>query len=259
MQKNHFYLIEVQYLGFRYHGWQRQPGVKTIQEMIERTLKYILREKPFKILGASRTDAMVSATQAAFELFLEEPENPDELMKAFNENLPADIRAIAIEEVDSTFNVIQHAKEKEYLYLFSYGKKNHPFAAPYITHIQSDLDIDLMREGAKLFQGQHNFKEYCYKPNEGTRFDREILLSEIVDNDMWTANFFPDRSFIYRVKGMGFMRNQIRLIMGRLFRLGNHEITLNEIQNSLDKPSASPEYFIAPASGLMLHQMRFER
>jgi len=246
-------LIEVQYLGFRYHGWQRQPGVKTIQEMIERTLKYVLGDKPFKILGASRTDAMVSATQAAFELFLQEPEDTGQLMADFNENLPADIRAIHIEAVDKTFNVIQHAKEKEYLYLFSFGEKNHPFAAPHITYLQDELDIELMKEGAKLFLGVHNFQEYCYKPKEGTQFKREILCSEIVDNDIWTANFFPDQSFVYRVKGMGFMRNQIRLFMGRLFRLGRHEITLADIQQSLDKPSETPAYYIAPASGLMLH------
>lgn len=258
MQKKHFYLIEVQYLGFRYHGWQRQPGVKTVQEMIERTLKYVLADKPFKILGASRTDAMVSATQAAFELFLQEPEDPTQLMADFNENLPADIRAIAIKEVDHTFNVIQHAKQKEYLYLFSFGEKNHPFAAPYITYIREELDIELMKEGARLFLGKHNFREYCYKPKEGTVFEREILESEIVVNDLWTANFFPDQSFVYRVKGMGFMRNQIRLFMGRLFRLGKHEITLEDIAQSLATPSESPEYYIAPASGLMLHQMTFK-
>ncbi|WP_456462387.1 tRNA pseudouridine(38-40) synthase TruA [Reichenbachiella sp.] len=259
MQANHFYLIEVQYLGFRYHGWQRQPGVKTVQEMIERTLKYILADKPFKILGASRTDAMVSATQAAFELFLEQPEDEQQLLADFNENLPADIRAISIEAVDQKFNVIQHVKEKEYLYLFSYGAKNHPFAAPYITCIREDLDIELMKKGAKLFQGTHNFQEYCYKPKEGTQFEREIICSEIVENDIWTANFFPEQTFLYRVKGMGFMRNQIRLFMGRLFRLGKHEISLNDIQLSLDQPSETPDYFIAPASGLMLHQMKFKK
>ncbi|UXX78572.1 tRNA pseudouridine(38-40) synthase TruA [Reichenbachiella carrageenanivorans] len=258
MQKNHFYLIEIQYLGFRYHGWQRQPGVKTVQEMIERTLKYILADKPFKILGASRTDAMVSATQAAFELFLQEPEDPSLLLAAFNENLPADIRATDIQEVDATFNVIQHAKQKEYLYLFSFGEKNHPFAAPYITYIREELDVELMKEGARLFLGKHNFSEYCYKPNEGTVFEREILESEIVANDIWTANFFPTQSFLYRVKGMGFMRNQIRLFMGRLFRLGKHEITLQDIEQSLTSPSESPTYYIAPASGLMLHQMAFK-
>lgn len=259
MQANHFYLIEVQYLGFRYHGWQRQPGVKTIQEMIERTLKYVLGDKPFKILGASRTDAMVSATQAAFELFLEESEDVEQLLSDFNENLPADIRAIGIEKVDQKFNVIQHAKEKEYLYLFSFGEKNHPFSAPFITYIREDLDIDLMKKGAKLYEGSHNFQEYCYKPKEGTQFEREILCSEIVANDIWTANFFPTQSYVYRVKGMGFMRNQIRLFMGKLIKLGKHEISMESIKQSLDKPSETPEYNIAPASGLMLHQMKFKK
>lgn len=259
MQANYFYLIEVQYLGFRYHGWQRQPGVKTVQEMIERTLKYILADKPFKILGASRTDAMVSATQAAFELFLEEAVNKDQLLAHFNENLPSDIRAISIESVDQKFNVIQHAKEKEYLYLFSYGEKNHPFAAPYITYIREELDVPLMQDGAQLFKGTHNFQEYCYKPKEGTQFEREISCSEIVINDIWTANFFPEQSYVFRVKGMGFMRNQIRLFMGRLFRLGKHEITLSDIERSLLQPSQTPEYYIAPASGLMLYQMKFKK
>ncbi|MEO9966564.1 MAG: tRNA pseudouridine(38-40) synthase TruA [Reichenbachiella sp.] len=259
MQKNYFYLIELQYLGFRYHGWQRQPGVKTIQEMVERTLKFILQEKPFKILGASRTDAMVSASQAAFELFLQEAEDPDQLLATLNENLPSDIRAERIEAVDKSFNVIQHAKLKEYLYLFSFGAKNHPFAAPFITYIQQDLDIELMKEGAILFQGKHNFREYCYKPNEGTQFEREIMTSEISENDVLTANFFPDQSFVYRVSGTGFMRNQIRLFMGRLFRLGKHEIGLQEIRDSLESPSTSPEYFIAPASGLTLNKMVFKK
>lgn len=259
MKKNYFYLIEVQYLGFRYHGWQRQPEVKTVQEMIERTLRFILQDKPFKILGASRTDAMVSANQAAFELFLQEPEQEDQVLIDLNENLPADIRAVSIKRVDERFNVIQHAKEKEYLYLFSYGEKNHPFAAPYLTNIHADLDIGLMKEGAGLFKGIHNFKSYCYKPKKDTQFVREILVSEVVENTMWKANFFPAESFIYRVRGMGFMRNQIRLMMGKLFRLGKHEICLSDIVASLKEPSESTEYYIAPASGLMLHQMDFKK
>lgn len=259
MQKNYFFLIEIQYLGFRYHGWQRQPGVKTVQEMIERTLKFILDQKPFKILGASRTDAMVSASQAAFELFLEDYHEPDALITALNDNLPADIRATDITQVDAQFNVIQHAKEKEYLYLFSFGEKNHPFAAPFITYIREDLDIEVMKEGAKLFRGQHNFKEYCYKPHEDVQFEREILESEISVNHVLTANFFPEKSFVYRVKAAGFMRNQIRLIMGRLFRLGKGEIDLDHIKQSLQAPAETPEYYIAPASGLMLNQMKFRK
>ena len=61
-----YYLVHIQYLGFRFHGWQRQPGVKTVESMVVKTLAFILGHEDFKILGAGRTDAMVSAGDAAF-------------------------------------------------------------------------------------------------------------------------------------------------------------------------------------------------
>ena len=70
LQKQFYYLVKVQFLGYRFHGWQKQPNTKTVHLMIDRTLNYILRDQSFKTLGAGRTDAMVSANEAAFELFL---------------------------------------------------------------------------------------------------------------------------------------------------------------------------------------------
>ena len=73
MNLNNYYLIEIQFLGYRYHGWQKQPNLKTVHLMIDRTINYILENNKFKSLGAGRTDAMVSAPQTAFELFTEKP------------------------------------------------------------------------------------------------------------------------------------------------------------------------------------------
>ena len=67
--KSYRYIFKVQYLGFRYSGWQRQPGQRTIEGMLLKTLKFILPNTAVKILGAGRTDAKVSAADAAFELF----------------------------------------------------------------------------------------------------------------------------------------------------------------------------------------------
>ena len=61
--KRSYYIIEIQYLGFRFHGWQKQPEVNTVQRMIERTLSYVLEHKKFKTLAAGRTDAKVSVNQ----------------------------------------------------------------------------------------------------------------------------------------------------------------------------------------------------
>ena len=257
MNLNNYYLIEIQFLGYRFHGWQKQPKIKTVHLMIDRTINYVLENNKFKTLGAGRTDAMVSANQTAFELFTELPIiNLEEFLRLVNTNLPQDIRALNIKTVSKEFNVINDSKIKEYKYLFSEGSKNHPYSAPFITTFLYSLNIDLMKEGAKLFEGKHNFKSYCYKPNENGIFDREITYCKISFNTTLQANFFPKKSYELTVKGKGFMRNQIRLMMGVLVELGRGEVSLDYIKESLNTYNPKINY-IAPASGLMLNKVDF--
>lgn len=254
----YFYLITLQYLGYRFHGWQKQPDVKTLHLMVDRTLNYILEGKYFKTLSSGRTDAMVSAENAAIELFLSEPiTDQKSFLELFNYNLPQDIRALKIKEVDKQFNIINNSKVKEYLYLFTFGKKCHPFCAPIMTTILDDLDIDLMKQGAKLFEGHHYFKSYCYKPSDKGIYDREINVCELVENKIYSANYFPEKTYLLRVRGKGFMRNQIRLMMGTLIDLGKGKITLNTIKQSLLPNSTIKFEYIAPASGLILNKVEF--
>lgn len=227
--------------------------------MVDRTLNFILEGKAFKSLSSGRTDAMVSAESAAFELFLNEPiENEKSFLDLFNYNLPQDIRALTIKEVDESFNIINHSKIKEYLYLFTYGEKCHPFCAPIMTTILDDLDINLMMEGAKIFEGEHYFKSYCYKPSETGLYNREIITCELVENTIYTANYFPKKSYMLRVQGKGFMRNQIRLMMGALIDLGKGKLSLETIKKSLEQDCFIKMEYIAPASGLILNHIQFE-
>ncbi|MDC1491879.1 tRNA pseudouridine(38-40) synthase TruA [Flavobacteriaceae bacterium] len=258
MSLNNYYFIEIQFLGYRFHGWQKQPNIKTVHLMIDRTINYVLGENKFKTLGTGRTDAMVSANQTAFELFIEKPLIDQQLfLELVNTNLPQDIRALSIKTVNKEFNIINHPKLKEYKYLFSEGTKNHPYSAPFITTFLDSLDIDLMKEGAKLFEGLHNFKSYCYKPNDNGIFEREINYCRISNNDTLKANFFPEKSYELTVRGKGFMRNQIRLMMGVLVELGRAEVNLDYIRDSLTKYNPEINY-IAPASGLMLNKVDFK-
>ncbi|CAH8285964.1 tRNA pseudouridine synthase A [Mariniflexile fucanivorans] len=256
--KKYFYVFTIQYLGYRFHGWQKQPNVKTVHLMVDRTLNFILEGKTFKSLSSGRTDAMVSAECAAFELFLEEPlEDQDAFLELFNHNLPQDIRALTIKEVDAKFNIINHSKIKEYLYLFAFGEKCHPFCAPIMTTILDDLDIDIMKQGAKLFEGEHYFKSYCFKPTETGIYNREIITCELVENTIYSANYFPKKTYILRVRGKGFMRNQIRLMMGTLIDLGKGKLTLQTIRQSLEQDCFIKMEYIAPASGLILNSIEF--
>ena len=203
---------------------------------------------------------MVSAEEAAFELFIEEQPLNDlpAFLALFNRNLPPDIRAERIKEVDKEFNIIQHPKKKKYVYLFAFGAKNHPFCAPLLATFVEPLDLKAMKAAAVLFEGLHYFHNYCTKPTAHTVVEREILRCEIIENEHIRANFFPDKSYALEVEGTGFLRNQIRLMMGSLVLVGRGELSLEDIRKSLEQDFDFPMTFIAPGSGLMLRSISFE-
>lgn len=260
MQKERFYyVVKLQFLGFRYSGWQKQPHQKTIEQMLLKTLKFVLPNTSFKILGAGRTDAKVSALDAGFELFVDELiSDLAEFIVVFNKNLPPDIRILSMKPVDASFNIIKNSKYKEYVYLFSYGQKNHPFAAPFIANILEELDIDLMKKAAQLFEGEHDFSAYTSRLQENTIAIRKIESCVLRENDILKANFFPENSFALHVKGKGFMRYQIRMIMGALIQLGRGELLFSNIEESLSDDNKVQLTYVAPGSGLHLNKLEFE-
>tara|TARA_R110002074_G_scaffold326758_2_gene497222 strand:- start:168 stop:953 length:786 start_codon:yes stop_codon:yes gene_type:complete len=260
MKAQYFYLIRIQYLGFRFHGWAKQPEVKTVHYMIDRTLAFVLGHRDFKTMGTSRTDSKVSALDHSFELFLNEPIADEiEFLHRTNINLPPDIKAIGIEKISADFNIIQSPKTKEYIYLFAFGEKAHPFSAPFITTVPEQLDIDLMKEGAKLFEGFHEFKAYCKRPKEDTITQREVIFSGIEENTEFKANFFPSKSYIYRVRANGFLRHQIRMMVGQLLLLGKKETSLEEISLSLKGQHTKEIFQVAPGSGLILNKVEYSK
>lgn len=223
-------------------------------------MKFVLPGQKTKILGSSRTDAMVSANESAFELFIYEKPLDDlnSFLELFNKNLPPDIRALSIEEVDQAFNIIQHPKNKEYLYLFSFGMKNHPFCAPLMAGFQEALDIELMMQGAAIFQGTHSFHNYCVDLTHQTRLVRTISVCVLKENHLYTANFFPEKSYVLMIEGAGFLRYQIRLMMGALVQVGKGELKLEDLRSSLLPEKVMQMNYIAPASGLILNRIDFQ-
>lgn len=255
----HYYLLRLQYLGFRYSGWQRQPGQKTVEGMLLKTLKYVLPDRRYKILGSSRTDSRVSSLDGAFELFLEGQPLGSEIsfIQDLNQNLPPDIRVLEISKVNQDFNIINDASYKVYQYLFAYGQKLHPFCAPIMAGFYDDLDIPLMQEGASLFIGTHNFSSYTTRDQKSSRLERTVTLCELLTNTEFMASFFPDKSYVLRIGAQGFVRYQVRMIMGALVGLGSGRLTLDQLRNSLHAPETLELTYIAPGSGLHLHQLDF--
>ncbi|QBA64202.1 tRNA pseudouridine(38-40) synthase TruA [Muriicola soli] len=255
MKGKYIYIVWVQYLGFRYSGWQRQPGQKTVEGMIRKTLKFISPEGHYKVLGASRTDAKVSALKSAFQLISQNGpvKEMDEFTRELNRNLPADIRVLGMEKAREGLNIIKDASNKEYHYLFSFGSKNHPYSAPFLANFPDELDLPLMQEWASVFEGEHDFRNFTARLRPGSTTVRRITHCSIEENIAIQANFFPEKSYMLRVKGDGFMRYQIRMIMGVLVLLGKREIEPEFLQKALQPGNKVDIPYIAPASGLYLN------
>jgi tRNA pseudouridine38-40 synthase len=252
------YLFSIQYLGLRYHGWQKQPGVKTIQGTLEKAIRFVLGHEDFTILGASRTDAEVSCNCGAFELFLKHKISPD-LPNTINLFLPTDIRLLGFEPVPLTFNIIQDVIWKEYRYHFAIGEKFHPFGAGNLTFFDGFPDVELMKEGAKFFVGKHDFRRFCAIDKITDNYVREIFETEITKHSLAGQGFIPESAFTYSVKGAGFLRYQVRIMMGALMDLGLGKISLEELKSALDSKETYPIAIAAPANGLVLERVEFKK
>jgi tRNA pseudouridine38-40 synthase len=259
MQNRPFtYLFSIQYLGLRYHGWQKQPGVKTIQGSLEKAFRYILGHEDFTILGASRTDSGVSCNRGAFELFLKHEVSSD-LVGKINAYLPSDIRILEMKTVSLDFNIIQDVAWKEYHYHFAFGEKFHPFAAGNLTFFEGFPDVELMKEGAKCFVGKYDFRRFCSIDKVTENYVREIFETKITNHPFAGQGFIPESAFTFSVKGAGFLRYQVRIMMGALLDLGLGKISLEELIGAFDSKESGPIAIAVPAYGLVLEKVEFKK
>jgi len=253
----HTYLFWIQYLGFRYHGWQKQPNLKTIQGRLERVIRYVLGHENFSILSAGRTDSGVSCEKGAFELFNIDPVDIDIFIDDLNLNLPDDIRIISGQKVDSKFNIIQDVQGKEYRYYFTVGDKPHPFIASNIVWLYGQLDINLMKDAAKIFKGEHDFQRFCTKGKNTENYIRNIFDAEIEETDRFIGGYYPTKIYCFKVKGSGFLMHQVRMMVGALFQIGQGNLEVGDIKEALVSQDDKPLAGKAPAHGLVLHEVIF--
>lgn len=251
------YILRVEYLGFRFHGWQFQPGHKTVEGMLRKTIRYVLPNTSAKILSSGRTDAMVSALDSVIQLNISGPipYSLEELQQHLNQNLPADIRIKSIEESFFGFNAIRDSKLKTYSYYFCSGPKPHPFCAPFFAYFPFDLDMELMTKAACLFEGSHDFGAFTARLSPTAKRHRNVIESRILPNQTFTASFFPEQSFQFQVRASGFGRHQIRLMMGALVAIACREAPISQLELSLSTGAPWETGTIAPASGLMIKEI----
>jgi tRNA pseudouridine38-40 synthase len=114
-----------------------------------------------------------------------------------------------------------------------------------------------MMKAAKMFEGTHNFQNFTARIQPNTKVMRTIERCEIIENTEFKANFFPENSYLLLVQGEGFMRYQIRMMMGALVLLGKGELSFNSLEKALNGNDKILISYVAPGSGLFLKNMEF--
>jgi tRNA pseudouridine38-40 synthase len=247
--KNYKFIIC--YDGTRYYGWEHQPDKDTIQGRLENVLARMCSVEPteIKINGAGRTDAGVHAKGMVASVALEVAMTPDEIMDYVNQYLPDDIVIREVREASERFHARYNAVGKTYRYTCHAGKVKPIFDRKYVTRLDFEPDIELMRKAAAYMVGKHDFHSFCSNP----RMKKSTI--RIVDR----IDIDKKGSYIYfNVHGTGFLQNMVRIMVGTLLEVGKGKIKPDEILPILeakDRKLAGPT---APPGGLCLMEVDYQ-
>ena len=260
MTQLYTYKIKVSYRGTGYFGWQVQSSQegKTIQGEINKALKIITKSEQIKTLGAGRTDAGVHALGQVFRAEIPLNIQDDALVRALNSLLCEDIRILKVRRCYEKFNPISDSLWKEYVYLFTNCREVSPFGYQYVTDYGFHLEFELMQDACKLFQGKKDFCNYQCTGTEVPDTTREIFECDLTEQKC-QGHFeiiTPDY-YIFRVRGGGFLKQMVRLMVGTLWNIGRKKITVDALQNSFDKKLPHKLGAVAPPQGLYLRKIRY--
>lgn len=271
-EEKHFRLT-IAYVGSAYQGWQKQAvegGADTVQEMLEKAARSVMRHKKVMIHGSGRTDSGVHARAQVAHLRAVVDLPATVLIKAMNAHLPPDIRIIRMEECGSDFHSQLDAKAKTYRYfILNTGKGKNPihwpFLRPFSWFVTYPLDLEAMREALLHLEGEHDFRSF---QNKGTPVEstvREILEARLVEhgiNENELPPWMPGRDFDgklleIRLRGTGFLKQMVRNVVGTVVEVGRGKLPPGELKSILAQKDRSAGGMTAPAYGLFLDEVEY--
>ncbi|MCL5005073.1 MAG: tRNA pseudouridine(38-40) synthase TruA [Acidobacteria bacterium] len=252
--------LVVAYDGTDFHGWQRQPGVSTVQEILEKYIAKVVKE-PVKLYGSGRTDAGVHAAGqvANFRTTCVIPCN--NLMIALNDALPPSIRIRRVQEVHSVFHARYDAHSKTYRYRILQSPICPPFLWRFVHHYPYALNFQQMAKTARLFEGEHDFTSFAGTDHGiSGRHDEKQEASNI--RLISTSRLVRHKRLsllIYEISGTGFLHHMVRNIVGTLIEVGKGKLSSDDLIPILDARDRGRAGPTAPARGLCLVKVEYRR
>lgn len=241
------YKLTIAYDGTRYQGWQRQSNTdRTIQGILEQTISGQIGYD-VEVNGSGRTDAGVHAKGQTASVMLPEKAEENFFTEKINEVLPEDIRILSAKLVKNGFHARKSAVGKTYEYHIDTGEKPDVFTRKYAYHFPNDLDVEKMKEAARLLAGTHEFAGYTDKRDE--KSTKRTIYDIIIRRQ--------NNGLVIEYTGTGFLYHMVRILTGTLLEVGIHQRTPQSVSEALKSKDRARAGFLAPAKGLFLRKVYY--
>jgi tRNA pseudouridine38-40 synthase len=250
--------IDLAYDGGRFHGWAKQPGLRTVQGEMEHAVDTVLRTTRTSLTVAGRTDTGVHARHQVAHLDLDEAllvsgrrGTPplDAFLRRMNGILDTDVRLHRITEAAPGFDARFSAIWRRYAYrIADRDGAVDPLARGHILAWQRPLDLDAMNEAAELMLGRHDFASFCRR-RAGATTVRTLL-------DLHWARQ-PDGLAVATVRADAFCHNMVRALVGCLMAVGEARRTPAWAAEVLSSGRKDPAVIVAHAHGLTLEEVAY--
>ena len=240
------YKCIISYDGHNYMGFQIQNELPTIELELENAI-YKFIGKEVKIYPSGRTDRGVHAKGQVIHFDLENEIPPSGVKSGINAFLPSDIYIKDVEIVNEDFHARFSAKSKEYRYYINTGEYE-PCKVNYMMFM-NNLDVAKMKDAIKLLIGKHDFKGFASASiDERKDTVKEIYEAYIIENEHLLEFVFI---------GSGFLKYQIRRMMGALVEIGRGKETNDLILEVLDKKDPGISHKSLDGCGLVLVKVNY--
>lgn len=239
----------VAYDGTDFHGWQDQPGLRTVQDELQQALRRVVRH-PVNLLGSGRTDAGVHAVGHVSSFVTTCELATDHFRHAIASRLATDLSVVDLREVHSEFHATRSAVSKLYRYRI-HAAASRPvqnFTQRYTHHVWDPLDVERMKAAAAHFLGTKDFAAMAAKGDQ-----RETTVRTIFRCDVERIS---DEIRI-DVEGDGFLYKQVRTMVGTLQNVGRGRWEPDRVAAILGSKDRSQGGPTAPAQGLCLQWVKY--
>jgi tRNA pseudouridine38-40 synthase len=237
--------LTIEYDGTNYVGWQYQPNGVSVQQVMEEALATILKES-VRINSSGRTDSGVHARGMVASF------RTDKLipLKAFSDGLnsilPTDIAVREAAEMSPDFHPRIDALGKHYRYTILNSARRSPLKRFMSWQVRGELDMEAMRKAASHFVGEKDFAAF-----RAAKCSAKTTVRRIDSIEIYSKNDF----IIFDVRGNGFLRNMVRIIVGTLVEVGRGGMAPDEMPALFEGCGREKSGVTAPPQGLCLMEV----